>query len=254
MAQHSSQWWVLIVELCCSEGGAVPVVFRNIKILSGIETTMRTHRCQWDEPIAGRVLKYDERSGRYHVNCPSKKKKQLVRVGNRVSGTKAKTPEQQKKFGMVYTRRGMAAIPRCMDDVTLEDNIGWLATRGPPGLLVDHLDDVDDDGWTALHHAASGGCIDHVRVILDHDQSLCHQGDKLLGSTPLHLAVNGQYVDVVDLLLQKGADPTKPDNFGHSSQDIAPPPHYSIRAEAVHRLLHRSSSTKDDDYDDDDFS
>ena len=135
----------------------------------------------------------------------------------------------------------------------LERDVGWMATRAPTSILRQALkDDVlfddDDHGWTLLHHAAAGGCVDHLRIILAHSsEDSINQPEALQSFTPLHLAVAAKFPDIVKLLMQHGADPEKPDKHGESPRDIAAPARHGPRAKAVR--LHLLAGGKKDDED-----
>merc|ERR1712196_40759 len=45
--------------------------------------------------------------------------------------------------------------------------------------------------------------------------------DNDFGETALHVATERGFTDVVELLLQRGADPNVPDAFGRSARDVA---------------------------------
>jgi hypothetical protein len=65
---------------------------------------------------------------------------------------------------------------------------------------------TDENGWTALHHAATGGAVDAARWLLDHGVD-ANAADRF-GSTPLSRAVFEQQRAVTELLRARGADPT----------------------------------------------
>ncbi len=70
-----------------------------------------------------------------------------------------------------------------------------------PGLV----DETDGRTLSALHYAASEGHVDVVRLLLDRgaDPGVSALG----GMTPLFLAAAGGHADVVKLLVERGADP-----------------------------------------------
>jgi hypothetical protein len=68
-----------------------------------------------------------------------------------------------------------------------------------------------------LYYAASFGLIEVVRIILETEENI--DIDALGGrahSSALHVAVYREHIDVVRLLLEKGADPNLPNNIGET--------------------------------------
>jgi ankyrin repeat protein len=57
----------------------------------------------------------------------------------------------------------------------------------------------------AIHAAAQAGDVRRVRELLEADATLLHRGDRA-GGTPLHRAVAGSASNVVEMLLDRGAD------------------------------------------------
>ena len=61
-----------------------------------------------------------------------------------------------------------------------------------------------EDGWTPLDSAARGGHLEIVKLLLEKGAGIMVQdGD----STPLRSAANSGHQEAVKLLLEKGADP-----------------------------------------------
>ncbi|MBN2346588.1 MAG: ankyrin repeat domain-containing protein [Candidatus Aminicenantes bacterium] len=65
-----------------------------------------------------------------------------------------------------------------------------------------------------LHDAASKGDLRKVSEILETNPEPANQKDTVFGRTPLHWAARGVHLDVLGLLLEKGADPNARDNSG----------------------------------------
>jgi ankyrin repeat protein len=63
-----------------------------------------------------------------------------------------------------------------------------------------------------IHDAAQKGDLQKVRALLETNQELVNQRDSGFGRTPLHWAARGVHLDVLRLLLEKGADPNAVDN------------------------------------------
>jgi ankyrin repeat protein len=120
------------------------------------------------------------------------------------------------------------------DEVNLTDEDGRtplmhavLAEDADPSivrLLIDRGADVnaaDRQGWTALHFGGRDQNPELVRILLD----ACAEVDPVdaYGDTPLWRAVSelGSDTRTVDLLLERGADPERKNNYGISPLDLA---------------------------------
>lgn len=75
-------------------------------------------------------------------------------------------------------------------------------------------------GWTALHEASNYGHVDIVNVLLDHGADINNRGGPCCeGITPLHDAAACGHLDVVDCLLDRGANPLVRTNNGETPLD-----------------------------------
>ena len=154
-------------------------------------------------------------------------------------------------------------------NVNHPDNLGriplHIASRGPCDdlvrLLLDHganpsaLDNGDE---TALHHAACSGELGVVRLLLDHGLAVNARNkrsmygwrgwDPLLiggndidtkGWTPLHYAATFGFVEIVEMLLDHGADVNTPDECRWTALHLA-----AIHGElqVVNTLLRRGAN------------
>jgi len=61
----------------------------------------------------------------------------------------------------------------------------------------------DNFKWTPLHHACHAGQLDIVEILLDHGAEL--DAPAMSGGTPLTRAIESSRETVVDYLIQKGA-------------------------------------------------
>lgn len=71
-----------------------------------------------------------------------------------------------------------------------------------PSLLRAH----GHDGWTLLHLAAFFGHLDLATALLDRGASTAAMSRNAMANQPLHSAVAGRRLDLVKLLLKRGAD------------------------------------------------
>ncbi|KDO22630.1 TKL protein kinase [Saprolegnia parasitica CBS 223.65] len=95
---------------------------------------------------------------------------------------------------------------------------------------------TDCSGWTPLHYAASKGHVDVVRLLLDKGAKF--DACTTDGSTLLHCAASNGHVDVVRLLLDKGAD------VDASNANGSTPLHHAAQAnkpEMVQLLLEKGA-------------
>lgn len=68
--------------------------------------------------------------------------------------------------------------------------------------------DMDDRGWTLLHIGCRKGDLKQVKRLLNEgmDVNVAAWGPKSKGITPLHLAAEGGHLEVMDELLERGAN------------------------------------------------
>lgn len=78
---------------------------------------------------------------------------------------------------------------------------------------------VDREGWTPLHYAASSPSADAVRYLLEHPVSVNARAPN--GNTPLMLAARWGHEDSVALLLARGADRSLRNARGLDAVDYA---------------------------------
>lgn len=69
-------------------------------------------------------------------------------------------------------------------------------------LEVSLLHQRDEFGWTLLHHAAYGNCVDSIRYLIT--EGLSPNSVSFTGTTVLHVAAARMHIDAVSLLLQSG--------------------------------------------------
>ncbi|KAH9055873.1 ankyrin repeat-containing domain protein [Lactarius deliciosus] len=112
-------------------------------------------------------------------------------------------------------------------------------------ILLDHNADVhvrDNNGDTALHFAAWYGRLEASRILLERNAEVNPQNND--GSTPLHRASKGSigegYPDVVQLLLDHGADAQLCDLSGKTASDVADGP----KRQEIVRLLSQHAARR----------
>lgn len=79
----------------------------------------------------------------------------------------------------------------------------------------------DDMGHTPMHRAIVGRQSKVVDVLLRHGALVNANDDATIGETALALAVQGEHVGLVRLLLESGADPDIPGWMGLTARDRA---------------------------------
>ncbi|MFI4882623.1 MAG: ankyrin repeat domain-containing protein [Phycisphaerales bacterium JB064] len=82
-------------------------------------------------------------------------------------------------------------------------------------LIEEHpalLHEVEDGSlnWTLLHHAASEGFLDAIRLLVERGVDVNARVESLAGDTPLDVAINRHRFEVGLLLLDRGANPNIP--------------------------------------------
>ena len=92
----------------------------------------------------------------------------------------------------------------------------------------------DEDGATPLHEAATHSGLEVIRLLLERGADASAQDDR--SRTPLHNAMTDEYgeyiadLEKVQLLLAFGADPTAANDGGRTPCDLARQDDEAIRA------------------------
>jgi len=85
--------------------------------------------------------------------------------------------------------------------------------------LLDRGAEVNKNGWTPLHYAATGSATSIVTLLIDKGATL--ESESPNGSTPLMMAAGYGAEANVDLLLGRGADPKRLNDLKLSAADFA---------------------------------
>lgn len=72
--------------------------------------------------------------------------------------------------------------------------------------MAAHIMIRDINRWTPLHHSAFGGCALSTRALLDHHSTQPMKAKDEDGNTPLHIAAECGHVNIVKMMLSRGAD------------------------------------------------
>lgn len=86
----------------------------------------------------------------------------------------------------------------------------------PPKIGVDTR---DSEGDSLLHYASTWGDLRAVRLLVETGADINVLGD--MDKTPLHVAVEGRFLDIVEFLLTRGATQDERDAFGYTPLEWA---------------------------------
>ncbi len=86
-------------------------------------------------------------------------------------------------------------------------------------VLIARGADINREGWTPLHYAATKGHREMMRLLLENDAYI--DSESANGTTPLMLAALSTAPLAVKLLLEEGADPTLVNHGNASALDFA---------------------------------
>ncbi len=120
------------------------------------------------------------------------------------------------RSGAIVTLATLAAAPslraQAIFDAVRDDDVGAVATllETDPELVRA----TDDDGRTALHHAATYGQVDIALILVDAGADIDAREED--GETPLHYAVWRSELDVAALLIEFRADLEIRNNWGRT--------------------------------------
>ena len=132
------------------------------------------------------------------------------------------------------------------DDDDLELMRQTLAAEGAPKVVAQR----NKDGWTPLHQAAFAGSVEVVQLLIDSGAdvaSKCSDGD-----TPSHYASAQGHLEVIKRLLKKGGVRlfALTDNDGESVLDVAQNPKFKRALEALEQ---QATNDEEDEIEEVDF-
>jgi len=78
-----------------------------------------------------------------------------------------------------------------------------------------YIDEPDQNGWTALHHASYYGQGDIVAYLIENKAKVNQKTTE--GRTPIYIAAKNHQIHVAQILLQNGANPRIERNVGYSA-------------------------------------
>lgn len=118
----------------------------------------------------------------------------------------------------------------------------WVGEK----TLVEHLikrgAEVNQPGWTPLHYAAANGHDEVVALLLEHYAFIDAQSPN--ETTPLMMAVRGNHVSTVRLLLNEGADVNMKNQLGMTLLDFAEKQGHQSLADALRERAQRDADRK----------
>lgn len=113
------------------------------------------------------------------------------------------------------------------DVLELENRLGenalMLASikglRSVAEALIQRGAEVNREGWTALHYAATSGHVDLIQLLADHSAYVDAASPN--GTTPIMMAVRFNHRPAAAALIAVGADPTQSNQAGLTARDYA---------------------------------
>ena len=103
-----------------------------------------------------------------------------------------------------FSRKRLQDLDHEVQSVVIEEVETTSPMVGGTQENVLHIDAVDDEGMTALHHAAIEGNVIKVKELLRRKASIDLRDEK--AKTALHRAAAKGHIEVVQLLLESGAN------------------------------------------------
>jgi ankyrin repeat protein len=104
-----------------------------------------------------------------------------------------------------------------INDLVISKQLEILKLKVSEGS--DDLNQIDSGGWTPALHAAAQGYTDILELLLDNGANPDIANIKEI--TPLHYAARYENISICKLLVEHGANPNKQDEFGNTALMIA---------------------------------
>ncbi|MYN28442.1 ankyrin repeat domain-containing protein [Duganella levis] len=85
-----------------------------------------------------------------------------------------------------------------------DGNLSEISHLASEGFDIDAFDDLSR---APLHYAVEGDSYQAAQLLLELGANVNRHEEELIGETPLSLAVQGEYPEIVELMMAHGADP-----------------------------------------------
>jgi ankyrin repeat protein len=112
-----------------------------------------------------------------------------------------------------------------------------LKNKANPNLTI-HNEKRQENGWNCLHKAASDGATEIAKILLDHGLDINSRTPD--GQTPLMISLDYRKLEMMDLLIKKGADLSLKDKWGNNAKILAEESELDIpfkKAIVKHKIL-----------------
>jgi ankyrin repeat protein len=80
-----------------------------------------------------------------------------------------------------------------------------------------------------------------LEVLLDYGAASCVNSQDFEGATPLHIAGDSENGDIIEALIEKGADPDKRNNFGVKAGELCMNRGHEEALMVLERAKHKGS-------------
>ncbi len=127
--------------------------------------------------------------------------------------------KSMKVFVALMNARGVSIDQRANNGDTALMIAAYTANKPAVEALLAKDATVNQDGWTALHYAATIGDNDIVKLLLDKSAELDAPSPNK--TTPIMMAARGGHIYTVKALLDAGADASLKNDVGMTAIDFA---------------------------------
>ena len=111
------------------------------------------------------------------------------------------------------------AIKKC--DISLIKNILYMKKKmvNNEKQFLEFINRKDSNGSTLMHHASNIGCIEIVELLIEYGADINVQ-DSYLGYTPLHCCAYKKHTQLMEFLIENKAIETIPNLYGKTAKDF----------------------------------